>query len=205
MYKLSITLALMITFGFSDVGHAQVAELAEDISPLLVGETFPGIEVTGTDGQPIGFLDVLQEKPSVLIFYRGGWCPYCSAHLMEMGEIEKQILDLGYQVIAISPDKVEKLKDIEMMDDINYHLYSDASGALMKATGIAFKAPERYGERLLDWSGGENNGLLPVPSVFIVNQSGEIEFEYINPNYKKRMSGDLLLAVLKVLKSESEE
>lgn len=194
-----------ITFSFANSLHAQIAEKAEDVAPLLVGETFPNIEVTGTDEQTIGFLEVLGKKPTVLIFYRGGWCPYCSAHLQDLGEIELDIIELGYQVIAVSPDRIDKLKDIELMDDINYRLYSDASGELMQATGIAFKAPERYGERLLDWSGGKNDGFLPVPSVFIVNQEGLIEFEYINPNYKQRMSGALLLAVLRVLKAESDE
>lgn len=204
MHKLSLFLILITSFCLFGNLQAQIAESAEDIAPLLVGETFPDIEVTGTDEKAVSFLEVLEAKPTVLVFYRGGWCPYCNVHLQEMGQIEDDIIELGYQVIAVSPDRIEKLKDIELMDDINYHLYSDASGKLMQATGIAFKAPERYGERLLDWSGGENEGFLPVPSVFIVDQEGVIEFEYINPNYKKRMSGDLLLAVLKVLKAESE-
>ncbi|PHN03654.1 peroxiredoxin-like family protein [Flavilitoribacter nigricans] len=205
MFIRSLFFIAAITFSFANSIHAQIAEKAEDVAPLLVGETFPNIEVIGTDEQTIGFLEVLGKKPTVLIFYRGGWCPYCSAHLQDLGEIELDIIELGYQVIAVSPDRIDKLKDIELMDDINYRLYSDASGELMQATGIAFKAPERYGERLLDWSGGKNDGFLPVPSVFIVNQEGLIEFEYINPNYKQRMSGALLLAVLRVLKAESDE
>jgi peroxiredoxin len=184
---------------------AQIAEKAEEIAPLLIGESFPDIQVRGTDGAKVNFRQVLAKKPTVLIFYRGGWCPYCSAHLQELGAIESEILELGYQVIAVSPDRIEKLKDIESMEDINYRLYSDPAGELMQATGIAFKAPDRYGDRLLDWSGGENEGFLPVPSVFIVDQEGMIDFEYINPNYKKRMSGELLLAVLKVLQTAADE
>jgi peroxiredoxin len=141
----------------------------------------------------------------VLIFYRGGWCPFCNDHLREIGQKETDILALGYQIVAVSPDKVEKLKDIEQMDDINYRLFSDSAGQLTRAAGIAFKAPERYTQRLLDWSDGKNTGFLPVPSLFVLDQKGEIQFEYINPKYKKRMSGELLLAVLKVLKEEGEE
>jgi peroxiredoxin len=51
-------------------------------------------------------------------------------------------------------------------------------------------------------SDGQNKGFLPVPSVFVVDKAGEILFEYINPNYKKRLNGDLLMAVLKTLKTE---
>lgn len=197
-------LLVSLTICFFGTLSAQVAEKAEDIAPLLIGESFPNVEVTGTDDITVSFHDLLREKPTVLIFYRGGWCPYCNAHLMEIGAVESDMLELGYQVIAVSPDKIEKLKDIEMMDDINYRLFSDAAGTLTKAAGLAFQAPDRYTDRLADWSGGKNNGFLPVPSVFVMNQAGEIEFEYINPNYKKRMSGEMLLAVLKVLKEEAE-
>ena len=44
--------------------------------------------------------------------------------------------------------------------------------------------------------------LLPVPTVMIVNQKGVIQFEYINPNYKERLSSEMLLEVLKTLKKQ---
>ena len=69
----------------------------------------------------------------------------------------------------------------------------------MQAMGIAFKAEERKQKRLLNYSGGLNDGFLPVPSVFVVDTKGQIRFEYINPNYKTRLSARLLLAVLQNL------
>ena len=52
---------------------------------------------------------------------------------------------------------------------------------------------------LSEKSGGLNEGILPVPSIFVVDTSGKILFEYINPDYKTRLSSSLLLAVLKNL------
>ena len=62
------------------------------------------------------------------------------------------------------------------------------------------QAPDRSIEKLKKNSAGFNESYLPVPSVFVVDTSGIIEFEYINPNYKTRLGADFLLAVLKVLK-----
>jgi hypothetical protein len=56
--------------------------------------------------------------------------------------------------------------------------------------------PETSKEHLKESSGGENPGHLPVPSVLVLNQEGEILFEYVSPIYKKRLSAGLLLAVL---------
>jgi peroxiredoxin len=205
MQKLHITIAILAV-SLSTALHAQELPVnAEDIAPLLVGETFPNTELTAMDGSAVPFLDIVKEKPTVLVVYRGGWCPYCNRHLSALGQNEAAILELGYQVVAVSPDKIENLQEAAEKDSINYRLFSDGSGAFSKAVGIAFQAPERYEKRLLDWSGGENTArYLPVPSVFVLNTDGEIQFEYINPNYKKRLSGEMLLAVLKALNEAAE-
>ena len=181
--------------------NAQLPEKAEDISPLLIGETMPNTALTGMDGATVPFLDIAKEKPTVLVVYRGGWCPYCNKHLSALGQNEAEILELGYQIVAISPDNIENLQATAEKDEIHYRLFSDGAGEFSKAAGIAFQAPERYGKRLLDASGGQNTvGYLPVPSVFVLDTSGIIQFEYINPDYKNRLSGRLLLAVLSALK-----
>jgi len=198
MKKISF-LILALTLGVTAPDFAQLPEKGEDISPLLVGESFPGVEVTSLDGRPISILSIAKEKPTVVIFYRGGWCPYCNHHLAEMAEIESDILAEGYQIVAISPDDMSHEKTTAGNKGLRYQLYSDAAGTLSQAVGIAFKAPERYYKKLSVRSSGQNEGLLPVPSVFVLVTSGEVLFEYISPNYKKRMSGKLLLAVLKSL------
>ncbi len=177
----------------------QMADRAEEISPLLIGETIPDLLVKAPDGSEHNILSILNRKPTVILFYRGGWCPYCNAHLSEIRNAENEIIELGYQIIAISPDSPENLVVTTEKNDLNYFLYSDADGTFSKAMGIAYKAPERKLEKLFRYSDGANTGFLPVPSVFISDRSGLILFEYINPNYKTRMSASLLIAVLQNL------
>ena len=180
--------------------YAQLAEKAEDIAPLLIGETVP-LEIAAgmrTNDKNLGAL--LKDNPSVIVFYRGGWCPYCNRHLSAIGEAEQAILDLGYQIIAISPDAETELKKSAAKNKLNYTLFSDADGSFIKAMGIAFKAPEKYKNLLLKSSGGKNADFLPVPAVFVVNKKGRIIFQYIAPNYKERMSASLLTSALKALK-----
>ena len=151
----------------------------------------------GPDGTAIRLMDSLATKPTIIIVYRGGWCPFCNRHLAEIGERMKEITELGYQVIAISPDAKVEADLTQTKNNLPYQIYSDGSGEFSKAVGIAFEAPERYNEKLLKYSDNENTGFLPVPSLFVVNREGFIRFEYINPEYKERMSADLLIEVLK--------
>ncbi|MNR05763.1 thioredoxin-dependent thiol peroxidase [compost metagenome] len=143
---------------------------------------------------------MLKKKKTVLVFYRGGWCPYCNLHLQALAEAEKQILDQGFQIIAISPDAPVNLKMTEEKDKVKYTLLSDSKGELIKVIGIAYEAPENYKAVINVHSNGVNTNFLPVPSVFVVNTENEILFEYISPDFKHRISAELLVSVLKNLK-----
>jgi peroxiredoxin len=197
-----IFIVLSIGFIFSDhrVEGQNVPQKAVDISPLLIGEQIPGTLLKNSKGETVSLKDVVRSKPTVLIFYRGGWCPYCNVHLAELQGIEKDILESGYQIVAISPDTPENLMASVDKHNLRYTLLSDSKMEVCKAFGIAFQVPEPSKSTMSTSSGGNNPGLMPVPSVFVVSTEGEILFEYINPNYKKRLNGKLLLAVLKGLK-----
>lgn len=178
----------------------ELPRTATDISPLLIGERIAEITLKSVDNQDVNLAALFSEKRTVLVFYRGGWCPYCNLHLSALSEAEKTLLDLGYQIVAISPDSPENLKKTLEKDKVNYVLLSDSKGDLAQTMGIAFQAPENYKTTLSKGSDGVNSTFLPVPSVFIVNLKGEIEFEYITPDYKHRITNDLLIAVAKSLK-----
>lgn len=196
--KKSFLKILLILFPISPA-YNQLPEKPEDISPLLISEKIPEASLLAPDGSKHALADIIKDKPTVILFYRGGWCPFCNSHLGDIHSVESEIPELGYQLIAISPDSPENLQGSVEKHELNYSLYSDASGELIKEMGIAYQAPEKYVDFLKKSSGGANEGFLPVPSVFVVNTKGEIVFQYINPNYKVRISSGLLLAILKNL------
>ncbi|WP_035650575.1 peroxiredoxin-like family protein [Flavobacterium sp. ASV13] len=177
-----------------------IPKSAVDIAPLLIGEKIPNITLKSSENADVNISDLFKKKKTVLIFYRGGWCPYCNLHLQSLAEAEKQIIDLGYQIIAVSPDSPENLKITEEKDKVKYTLLSDSKGELIKATGIAYQVPENYKTVINVHSNGINTSLLPVPSVFVVNTEADILFEYISPDFKQRISAELLVSVLKNLK-----
>lgn len=188
---------LFILLAISGFSFAQIAEKAEDISPLLIGEKIPKQDLISVDNKAVSTNEIFNKK-TVLIIYRGGWCPYCNSQLMEMQEIENQIIELGYQIVAVSPDSPKFLKETTKEDKLNYQLFSDSDGKFSEALGIAFK---RDKPKLEKYSEGKNPGFLPVPTVYILDENREIEFLYINPNYTKRLKGEMLLAVLKLLEN----
>jgi peroxiredoxin len=187
---------LLLFCGFSGWAQPLLPAKPEDISPLLIGEKVPAASLQNNKGEKADLLSLMAAKPTVLIFYRGGWCPYCNQHLSQIGEAETKILAMGYQILAISPDQPAKLLETVGKQKLNYMLLSDSAGSFSKAMGLAYQAPGHYLKIISEASNGGNKESLPVPALFVVNTKGEIVFEYIQPNFKVRMSSKMLLAVL---------
>jgi peroxiredoxin len=185
----------ILLFLFTSLVSSQIADSAENISPLLIGEKIPNVLLRDSHGNEVNTNKILNKK-TVLIVYRGGWCPYCNSQLADIQDIENEIRALGYQVVAISPDAPSFLKQTSDKKELHYQLYSDSEGVFSQAVGIAF---QREKPKLDKYSEGKNPGFLPVPTVYVINDYKEIEFLYINPNYSKRIEGKVLLAVLKAL------
>jgi peroxiredoxin len=51
----------------------QIREDPQTIRPLLVNATIPQLTLTDTTGQPFDVNAAVRERPTILLFYRGGW------------------------------------------------------------------------------------------------------------------------------------
>lgn len=200
----NITLLLFVAFIFNSIClSAQAPAKPEEVSPLLIGENIPVIKVPDAMGNNFDLNSAVGQKPTILIFYRGGWCPYCNKQLSGLQEIEAELKAMGYQIVAISTDSPDNLKASVAKNKLEYTLLSDADLNVSKQFGIAYKAPTAYDKILPASSGGKNSDkLLPVPSIFIINKKGNIRFEYINVDFKQRINPDLLKAVAKAVYGE---
>lgn len=195
-----LLLISLLFIGCSNV--SSIPLVAEDISPILIGETLPNASLENLEGKYVQLKALLEEKPTVLVFYRGGWCPYCNVQLSGLVEIEKDIIELGYQILAISPDDYKNLESTIEMNNTKYVLLSNPNGEFIQEIGIAFKTSSSLKEYITGkGQKGETSSVMPVPNLMIVDKKGVIKFEYINPNYKERISAEMLLSVLKTIKS----
>lgn len=192
--SISTVIFLIVNFFFL---QAQIPEKPEDISPMLIGEILPNSSLMDQNGEIINFNDIIKEKPTVLVFYRGGWCPYCNLQLSGLVNSEEEIIKLGYQIVAISPDDYKNITPTISEGKVKYNVFSDPGGKFIQQIGLAFKVSARTKEYISKKTIGETTNILPVPTVLIIDTKGEILFEYISPNYKKRITPELLIAVLK--------
>jgi len=120
--------------------------------------------------------------------------------LGQLRKIESKLISLGYQIVVISPDRPEKIKELNAKASYDYTLLSDSDLAAARALGIAFHVDDKMFETLKNYdldiedASGKTHHLLPVPAVFIIDTEGVILFEYVNPDYRVRIDSDTLLA-----------
>ena len=216
----TITGALLAVLTFSLVcsismqyGHADapIAKTAELIRPLEVGDRAPHFIVETVDHRAYAFDPGNLEQPTLLISFRGGWCPFCNMHLSELRTVIPEIDSLGVDVLFLSGDRPDRLysslgrETRATVENLEYTILSDADAQAAIALGVAFRASSKTIERRrekgddIEASSMERHGILPVPAVFAVGTDGLIAFAYANPDYKVRMPADELLMVAQEL------
>lgn len=203
---LSLTLSTLL---FSLPIFAKPIALDElNVMPLMNGQTIPSASLKDLNGNSVDIAKLTAGKPSIIFFYRGGWCPFCNSQMGQLQAIEPQLLEMGYQLIGISPDTPEKLTASMTKQELSYTLLSDANLAASKAFGLAYftsaKTTARYTSKmklenkLWQTPTGESRLVLPVPAVYISDASGLVHFQYVNPNFRVRPAPELIITAAKL-------
>lgn len=189
--------------------YASLPASAEETSPLESGDRAPSFTVQTVAGEDFLFDPDSLERTTVLISFRGGWCPYCNMHLSELNSVIPAIREAGVDVLFLSNDPPEQLHSSlkqETQDSIaglDYTILSDANIVAARALGTAFRIDPRVNDYLdskgHDYSGssiGRHNALA-VPAVYVIDASGQIVYDFVNADYKIRISAEDLLAAAK--------
>lgn len=182
----------------------KVAPTAEEAKPIQAGARVPDVKVTNLDGKTVSLRAEVAKKPTILVFYRGGWCPFCNIHLGKLQTITADLDKLGYQILAISPNQPSELKKTVEKNKLSYQLMSDSSTAAMQGFGVAWKMPDDLVQMYKDnykldveTYDGTPAHVLPIPSVFVLSKKGVVKYVYSNADYKVRLEPDKVLEVAK--------
>jgi peroxiredoxin len=177
---------------------AAIPDSPLQVHPLSVGARAPTFSARTTEGALRTFEPDSYKKPLVVIFYRGGWCPYCNAQLSDLHLVEPKLRKSGFEIVFLSTDRPELLYSSLKATDIHYTLLSDNRLEAAKSFHVAYHVDDATFAKMreygvdLEASTGTKQHELPVPSVFIIDTSGTIRFVYSNPDYKIRLGADEL-------------
>jgi peroxiredoxin len=193
------SIVILATLGLSAAVRAEVPTDPTKVVPVAVGAQAPAFAAREVDGRTYRFDPAHRQQPTLVIFFRGGWCPYCNAHLQDLQTVEPKLRAMGYEVLFLSTDRPEILYS-SLKVKVDYHILSDTGMNAARAFGVAFRLSDEAVQGMknrgtdLEQTQGTADHELPVPSVFIIDRSGVVRYRHFNPDYKVRLKGTEVLA-----------
>jgi len=198
-------LAMAVMLCWLPTSQAEIANSPTEVHPVLIGQAVMDVTLRDDLGEAASLRDTIAGKATVLVFYRGGWCPFCNFQLGQLRDIQPDLTQLGVQLIAITPDPPGALRGVTKKHQLQYKLLSDSNMAAAEAFGVAYKLSDeqiaRYNKHdiFMSNTAGEPRYQLPVPAIFLVNEEGVVEFTYVNPDHKIRIQPELLLTAARLM------
>jgi peroxiredoxin len=198
MHPMKVLTALALISCGARAGTA-VPDDPTKVTPVAVGERAPRFTAREVDGRPFIFNPSSLPAPVIIIFYRGGWCPYCNMHLQDLRSVEPKIVAMGYTMLFLSTDRPALLYS-SLQEPVNYHILSDSSMQAAHAFKVAYRLDNKTVEKMLSLgvdlnaAQGTDTHELPVPSLFIIDRTGVIRFRHYAANYRVRLDAASVLA-----------
>lgn len=166
---------------------------------VQVGASAPDVTLPDAMNRPVRLSDLWRRGPVVLIFYRGGWCPYCNLELRAWNEHLPSLKHLGAQLVAVSPQTPDNSLSTSQKNELAYPVLSDSELLATEAFGVGFELPPQlidlYGRVGHDLPVLNGNGrwVLPVPATYVIDREGNVVFAHIEADYRERAEPALVL------------
>lgn len=157
---------------------------------LPVGGSLPEFTVEDTGGRSVSSRELLGQ-PTLFMFYRGNWCPFCMGQVREVAEQYKALSERGACVALISPQPTELTERVAQMFDIPYRFLVDPELQAARTLGIVHEDGVPAGPLVRQF--GRDTVL---PTVIITDEEGKILFTDQTDNYRVRPDPRVFLRVL---------
>jgi peroxiredoxin len=178
---------------------------------VKVGDALAPFTLYNAVGKPVGLEDLVATGPAVLVFYRGGWCPYCNLALRTYQRELLPQLDAWHATLAaISPQTPDQSLSTAEKAALDFQVLSDPGSRLARRIGIAFEQAEEVlaAQRRLGLDlahvNEEGSTLLPMPTVLIVDPNRTVRFAEVHPDYTARTEVADIVAALARMHDETD-
>jgi len=171
---------------------------------VAVGDTVESFTLRDATNELVTLDQLVAAGPAVIVFYRGGWCPYCNLALRTyQNELLPELSAFGARLVAISPQPPDQSLSTAEKIGLSFTVLSDPGNRVAKVIGIVFQqaddvldAQRKLGLDLAKVN-AEGSTELPRPTVLIVDSDRTVRFVDVQPDYTARTEvADILTALV---------
>jgi peroxiredoxin len=146
----------------------------------LPGRPLPELELEDLDGNRVT-TDALAGQPAVLVFYRGNWCPMCTAQIRELAAAWRTVARLGAKLWFISSQPARRSRQFARQFSIPADFLLDRDNRAARALGIEAPRTTPAGLGVLGYPAD-----TAVPTVIVIDGAGIVRFIEIAGNDRVR-------------------
>jgi len=158
------------------------------------GARLPAMPLLEVDLGPIHLDRLRLTGPVVLVFFRFESSPHCDAALAEyQAELLPALTLLGAHLVAVSPQRPDRLAEIKRRHDLGFFVASDPRHVLIDAFGIGFSSPGV--DRVL----GTGRSVLPYPTVVVADRAGVVRYADVHPDWSVRTAPRPIITAVRQL------
>ncbi len=180
------------------------------VNGLLIGERAKDFTLYTYQNERFSLFKTLKEKPVVVTFLRGEWCPFCSLELAALQKIYPIIKAQGAELVAIHPQRKIVSENLTKKHKLSFPILNDPNQQTMKDYEVHFQVSKDVEQLYLDTFGMNLSKLnengkwnLPVPAAFIIDTDFIIKGRHFSHSYTERISPNYIIEVLRNLPSTS--
>jgi peroxiredoxin len=168
---------------------------------IAVGQKAPDATLDDLTGKKQKLSDLYKTGPTFVVFYRGGWCPFCNLQLHDLAAAKADFDKRGIKLVAISVDKPSEEAKTQAKDGVPFPMLSDSKLVAHKAFKVVHATGEEEQKKMASFGvdlgaySGESHKSFAIPSVFLVDKGGVVRFAHVDEDYKTRPSAKQLLGV----------
>jgi peroxiredoxin len=179
---------------------------AAQLSPG-VGDRMPDFLFADAAGHLVALSALWRQAPLAVVFNRGHWCPYCRLQLRALARAARDIEAAGGHVVSLVPETQGFARQMIAASSLPFPVLLDLDLSYALLNGLVFSVGdeirEAYLERGLDLPRFQGNGawLLPISATFVVATDGRVVARFIDPDFRRRMPVEDIVAAVALAKS----
>ena len=165
------------------------------------GDPMPPFILPDANGELVNLKSLLEKGPVAVMFYRGHWCPFCRLNVRAVIQSLDRVKASGGQIVAVMPEVQEFSEKFKHESGATFPVLTDLDNGYALSLNLAiWLGTEIRG--LLSYQDmqsfhGNDGWVLPIPATFVVGRDGLVKARFVDPDFRKRMEIDDLIAALK--------
>ncbi len=160
---------------------------------LHPGDQLPSMAVATTEGAVVTDQDLVADAPTLLVLYRGWWCPSHKSQLDELVGAYERLAAAGLSVYAGSVDSPSEAASVQEHVGDKITILCDVPTSLLDDIGMRDTKGAPWYDRLLF---GAKKQDIAMPGAVVIDSSGIVVYSYRATRVDDRPDPDRILANL---------